>query len=483
MDNILSTSVVSTSSTDQVRYLNLIERLQFLSKLQGDMIEAVGRLLESEKSVGVRLVGLNAVFTRDHRLIEQVFVSRQQNYCKSREYELLIRLLGKGLLTTNDIPAWTRNRRMMQPMFSHRALPVFEHTMVAVIDRLLGRWATRPKETPIDISAEMMHVTLGVVGSALFGMSFQVEDLDRVGHHVDVGVKVAINAAKVLSTGLARIVPGLSVDNAMRIRPFGHRQLVQAADELEKTILALIAERRKAAAAGRSVGNDLLSQLIGLRDEETGASLSDRQICDEVATFLLAGHETTATALAWMWTVLSKNPQVRADLYDEVDTVLAGRTPTVEDIPSLPICGAVFQETLRLYSPVHTLVREAIEIDEFKGSTITPGTIVVPSLYFAHRDPDVWDNPEGFDYMRFMPGAPKPPRGAYLPFGGGKRICIGAGFAQMEAVLITAMIAQRYTLDLVPGHNPEALPQVTYRPKCGIPMVLHERTAQGADAA
>lgn len=478
----MSTSTVN-NSTEQVRYLNLVEMSQLLRNLQGNVVEAVGKLLECEKSVGARLAGINVVFTRDHRLIEQIFVSRQQNYCKPREYELLVRLLGKGLLTTNDVPAWTRNRRMMQPMFAHRALPVFEPTMVTVIDRLLEDWATRPKGTPIDVSAEMMHVALGVVGSALFGMSFQVEELDKVGHHVDIGVKVAIDAAKVLSTVLARIVPGLSVDSAMRIRPFGRRQLVQAANELETTIFALIAERRKSAAAGQSAGNDLLSQLIELRDEATGASLSDRQICDEVATFLLAGHETTATALAWMWMVLSKNPQMRADIYDEVDTVLAGRTPTVDDIPSLPICGAVFQETLRMYSPVHTLAREAIEVDEFNGSTIEPGMIIVPSLYFAHRDPDVWDNPEGFDYSRFMPGAPKPPRGAYLPFGGGKRICIGAGFAQMEAVLITAMIAQRYTLDLVPGHNPEALPQVTYRPKHGIPMVLHERTAQGVDIA
>ncbi len=215
---------------------------------------------------------------------------------------------------------------------------------------------------------------------------------------------------------------------------------------------------------------------MSARDPETGAAMTDQQLRDEVMTMLIAGHETVASALAWTWYLLAGAPEVEAKLHEEVDRVLAGRPPTADDLPKLPITGMIFDEALRLYPPAWIITRKALADDEIGGYHIPAGTLVVTSPYVTQRDARFWDSPDAFDPERFSPErSVGRPRFAYYPFGGGPRLCIGNHFAMVEAGLIIAAVAQRYSLRLVPGQQIAVEPSVTLRPKHGLMMTLLRR--------
>jgi cytochrome P450 len=212
------------------------------------------------------------------------------------------------------------------------------------------------------------------------------------------------------------------------------------------------------------------------RDQDTGEQMTDAQFRDEVMTIFLAGHETTASALSWTWYLLSIHPDVRARMHEELDRVLAGRPPTIEDLSQLAYTKQVVQEALRLYPPAWVVGRCPTEDDRIGGYFIPAGSLVFTCPWVTHRHPDFWEGPEGFDPERFAPQrVAERPRFAYFPFGGGPRQCIGNTFALVEAQLVLATVAQRWRLDLVPGTRvqPEAL--ITLRPRGGLPMTLHRR--------
>ena len=216
--------------------------------------------------------------------------------------------------------------------------------------------------------------------------------------------------------------------------------------------------------------------LVFARDEETGQSMSDKQLRDEVMTIFLAGHETTANALGWTWYLLSRHPEVTRRLETELAEVLGGQTPTLDDLSKLNYTSMVIQEAMRLYPPVWIIGRNAVKADQIDGYDIPADSSIMLSPYVTHRHTNFWDNPEGFDPERFNPERAKGrPYFAYFPFGGGPRLCIGNNFALMEAKLVLATVAQRYRLELVPGHPVEPEPLVTLRPKHGLLMTLHPR--------
>jgi cytochrome P450 len=221
--------------------------------------------------------------------------------------------------------------------------------------------------------------------------------------------------------------------------------------------------------------DDLLGMLLAARDEETGEGMSDTQLRDEVLTLFVAGHETTATTLAWAWSLLAAHPEVEQRLHAEVDTVLGGRTPTVADLPALSYTRMIVDETLRLY-PAGWLFSRMPEADEeVDGYRIPAKSTVFISPYITHRHPDFWQNADTFDPQRFAPEQSESrPRYAYFPFGGGPRMCIGNNFALMEAHLIVAMIAQTYRLRLAPGAVVEPKAGVTLHPE-GIQAILEPR--------
>jgi cytochrome P450 len=219
---------------------------------------------------------------------------------------------------------------------------------------------------------------------------------------------------------------------------------------------------------------DLLSMLMKARDPGTDQGMDETQWRDEVLTLLFAGHETTAAALAWTWALLAQHPHVQARLHQEVVAVLGGRTPTSTDLPNLPYTKRVIEEALRLYPPTWITARTPLEDDEIGGYAIPAGSVVLLSPYVMHRHPRFWEAPTVFDPERFTPArAVGRPRYAYFPFGGGPRQCLGKHFALQEAQLIVAMVAQRYRLQLVPGHPIIPQPLLALRPRDGVRMMLY----------
>jgi cytochrome P450 len=220
----------------------------------------------------------------------------------------------------------------------------------------------------------------------------------------------------------------------------------------------------------------LLARLIAARDEQTGGGMSAQEVRDHVITIFLAGHETTAMAMTWTWFLLSQHPEVESKLHAELDSVLGGRAPTHEDLGKLTYARMVVEESMRIYPPVHTIGREAIADDTLAGKRVPKGSTILISPWVLHRHLKLWDNPGRFDPERFSPErVAARPRFSYLPFGGGKRICIGAAFALAEATILLATLGQRYSLRVVPGHPVEPQGLITLRARHGMKMLLTPR--------
>jgi len=243
--------------------------------------------------------------------------------------------------------------------------------------------------------------------------------------------------------------------------------------EFDRVVDRLIKERTR---DPESYPKDLLARLVGARDEQTGAGMSAQEVRDHVITIFLAGHETTAMALTWTWFLLSQHSDVESKLHAEIDSVLAGRAPTHEDLSKLVYTRMVIDESMRIYPPVHTIARQAIGDDVLAGIRIPKNSTVMISPWLLHRHLKLWDNPSVFDPERFSPERSSGrARFSYLPFGGGKRICIGAAFSLAEATVLLAALAQRYRLALAPGHRVEPQGLITLRARYGMKMLLHPR--------
>ena len=243
--------------------------------------------------------------------------------------------------------------------------------------------------------------------------------------------------------------------------------------EFDQVIDRLIEERTR---NPEGYPKDLLARLIAARDEQTGGGMSAQEVRDQIITIFLAGHETTAMAMTWTWFLLSQHPHVESKLHAELNSVLGGRAPTHEDLSKLIYTRMVVEESMRIYPPVHTIGREAIAADTLVGKRIPKGSTILISPWVLHRHVKHWDNPGRFDPERFSPQrAAARPRFSYLPFGGGKRICIGAAFALAEATILLATLAQRYSLRVVPGHPVEPQGLITLRARHGIKMLLTPR--------
>jgi cytochrome P450 len=388
--------------------------------------------------------------------VKHVLQDNHQNYVKGLIIDRTKVLIGDGLFTSEG-SFWRRQRRLAQPAFHRQRSAGFATAMTDATAAMLARWdAHAGSGVPFDVAAEMNRLTLRVVGQTLFSM-----DLD--GAAADVGRALQVALAYVDRRALLVAPSPLIVPTPQNLRFRRARRV------LDRVVYDIIETRRR----DGSQTSDLLSMLLQARDEETGEGMSDRQLRDEVMTFLLAGHETTAAALAWTWYLLARHPAVEARLRAEVDTVVGDRTPTVEDLPALSYTRMVVEETMRLYPPVWGIGRQTIGEDTLGGYRVPAKVVVSISPYVTHRHPACWDDPERFDPERFTPErAAGRSRFAYLPFSGGPRLCIGSEFALMEAQLVIAMVVQRYRLALVPGRVVEPEVRLTLRPRGGLPATL-----------
>ena len=322
---------------------------------------------------------------------------------------------------------------------------------------MLDGWEARATQgRPLDVALEMTLLAQRIIVRTMFGT-----DLGEEGTRI----------ARAFDTALAGIDARFVVPLWVSRLPLpANRRFEKALATIDGAVRRIIAGRRR---DGREGGGDLLGMLMEARDAETGETMSEGQIRDEVTTIYLAGHETTAVTLAWTWYLLSKNPAVARGVREEVSRVLGDRTPGIGDLPNLTYTRMVVDEVLRLYPAAWMISRTAVGDDEIGGYCIPAGLTVFLSPYVTHRRPELWPNPEGSPRALRPESGSGRPRFAYFPFGGGPRLCIGNNFALTEATLVIAMTAQRYRLDLVPGQTVKAKPRGTLRPRPAVWMTPH----------
>jgi cytochrome P450 len=388
--------------------------------------------------------------------VQRVLVGEHQSFTKGRALAEAKRILGEGLLTSEG--EWhRRQRRLMQPLFVHGRIGAYGGQMVDAAERAAARWRGGRQ---CDVHGEMSRLTLSIVGRTLFDADVEAEATE-IGRALTESIEM-LNRFMLPFSGLWERLPTATA-----------RRLRRARARLDATIYALIAERR---ASGVDRG-DLLSLLLRARDEEDrSVRMSDEQVRDEAMTIFLAGHETTAVALTWTWYLLARNPGVETRLHEELARELEGRSPTVADLARLPYTERILAESMRLFPPAWVIGRRARVDVDLDGYRIPSGAIVILSPFVTHRDARWYPEPLRFDPDRFTPEARSlRPRHAYFPFGGGPRVCIGEGFAWMEARLLLATLAQRVRFRLAPDQGVGLHPRVTLRPRGGLPMTVIRR--------
>jgi cytochrome P450 len=420
-----------------------------------------GLMREYGDLVSLRVLNFRILLLNHPDHIEDVLVNHARKFIKGRVLLANKRVFGRGLLTSEG-DFWLRQRRLAQPAFHRARIAGYASTMVEYTERLLHEWQDGEER---DIHKEMMRLTLQIVGKTLFDADVE-RDAQDIGKSMELLLELSANFRRTIF--IPHWVPtptNLRMERAIR--------------QIEKVLYRMIAEKR---ASGRDSG-DLLSMLLAAQDED-GSRMTDQQLRDEAITLFLAGHETTANTLSWIWWLLAQNPDVEAKLHSELRTVLAGRSPSLDDLPKLVYTNHIITESMRLYPPAWGTARTAIEDHEIAGYAVPKGSGVSFAQWTVHRDPRWYDAPEEFrperwdgDFLKRIP------RFAYFPFGGGPRQCIGNSFALMEAALTLATIAQQYRFRLVEGHPVVPLASITLRPRYGIRVVLESRSAKSRVAA
>jgi cytochrome P450 len=402
---------------------------------------------------GMRIGRFRSLFINHPDLIEDVLVNNARKYHKGRILQANKFLFGEGLLTSEG-DFWLRQRRLSQPAFHRARVGTYAATMGEYAEQMAATWRNGEER---DIHEEMMQLALRIVGKTLFDADV-TRDAKEVGETMDILLRIAANFGRTI------LVP-LWVPSPRNIRAkLGIRRL-------EKVIYRIIAQRR---ASGHDAG-DLLSILLQAQDED-GTRMNDRQLRDETITLFLAGHETTANTLSWTWMLLAQNPAVEKKFHEELDGVLGGRVPALDDLQKLTYLNHVLTESLRLYPTAWGMARLAAEEHEIAGYPVRVGYGVAFAQWVVHRDARWFDAPLEFRPERWENGLAKQLRRfAYFPFGGGPRQCIGNAFALMEASVVLATIGQKYRFKLVPRHKVTPLASITLRPKDGIRVKLETR--------
>jgi cytochrome P450 len=393
-------------------------------------------------------------------------------FVKAEDTRRLRGLLGNGLLTSEG-DFWQRQRRLSQPMFHQQRISGYGTVMVDYTRRMLQTWQVGQV---LDVHEAMMRLTLDIVMKTIFNRDVSDSEASDVAHALDEAMNWYMANGEDADepdreNWLDRTVQ--AIYHTLQSLGVGigasDRRYQEAVTQLDRTLYAMIQQRR----CNQDAGEDLLGMLMQIEDADDGSRMSDRQLRDEVATMLLAGHETTANTLSWTWMLLAQHPQVRIQLQTELDRVLQGRRVTVADLPQLPYANWIVKEAMRLYPPVTDVSREATEDCEVGGHQIAKGTTLVMSQWVMHRHERYFPEPEKFDPERWADDFEgQLPRGVYFPFGDGPRICIGKSFALMEAVLILVTIAQQFELHLIPNQLIELQPSITLRPRRGIQVQL-----------
>lgn len=444
------------------------ESISVLSLLRGhqfDPFERWTRIRRDHGPVAHYHYGIfNNFFISSAEGAKRVFQDNVGNYTKEHtSYKMVRRLVGNGLLTSEG-SFWLRQRRLAQPAFHRERIARMAGPMTAAALETAQRWEAKAASgETVSMMNEMSNLTLKVVGDALFGAA------------VSAQATTVAESWEVLSQQMVERFSRLRLLPPILPTKYD-REFRRAREKMFSVVDEIIAGKR---AHGES--DDLLSMFMQARDEDTGEQMSDAQLRHEVTTMLLAGHETTAVVLAWVWALLAHYPAVAQKLRDELDRVLAGRTPTAADVSQLPYAKSVIEEAMRLYPPVYILQRHVRENDVVCGFRVYKGGSVVISPLILHRHPSYWERPDDFLPERWMDSAAENqrPRFSYIPFSGGPRQCIGDNFSRLESILLLATLAQRFEPVPVRAELPKPEFLVLARPAGGVPMILRRRSAAG----
>lgn len=422
-----------------------LEMLRTIWSFQKDPLGTLAQVTSKYGDLVAYRFGPFPVVLLNHpEAVHRALVDNHPNYGKKHSpfYKMLRTFLGDGLVTS-DGPFWLRQRRLAQPAFARKKIEAMGPTMVGCTEEMIANWRRLPPGSRIDVGEEMMRLTLRIAGLLLFSRDLSFTS-QAVGTALD---EIQVQMGERFSS-LLPLPPVLPTPRDRRFRA--------ARARLQHLALEFVTERRQ----DPNPPDDLLTSLLQAHDPETGESMTDQQLCDELMTFLLAGHETTANSLTWAFSLLSLHPQTRRRLEAELSS----------DQPhERGLCDRVILETLRLYPPAWVFGRRSYGADHFRGYDIGPNQIVTVSPYILHRHPEFWPNPEGFDPDRFLQAIP---RGAFVPFAAGPRQCIGNHFALLESRLILSTVARQVRLNLAPGFRPTLEPQITLRPGGGMPVTL-----------
>lgn len=435
-----------------------------LREFQRDRISVLHSLARSDLDIVAVPMGpilRRVVVVTSPSLAQEILVTQQADFVKSLDLTVFLRpALGDGLLTSESAahaerkelligsaksrgaPPHERQRRLLAPAFAPKRIAAYAATMAERAER---HASALTNGASIDLAESLMHLTFEIVGKTLFDAEV-TKDAKSVGEALTVAMEVAVGQL----SSLVPVPPQIPTPGNLRYR--------RAVRRLDDVIYRIIRERR---AEGGDRG-DVLSMLLSAKDED-GSEMSNRQVRDEAMTLFLAGHETTANALAWTFYLLARNPDARARMESELDAL--GKTPTNEDLKKLPYTLAILKESMRLYPPAYMVSRVNVRDVNVGGYALEKNTAVFINVTGIHRRRDVWADPDRFDPDRFLDDHEKQlPRGAYLPFGAGPRVCIGNHFAMMEGHLLLATIARRVRFELThPDVKPE--PLVTLRPQ------------------
>jgi cytochrome P450 len=461
-----------------------------LRELREDRLGFVRRTdAECDGIIELRLLGRAAYYINSLELLDQVLIEKARSFDKSSLIRyMLYPLAGEGLFTSGG-ELWRRQRRTMAPIFQQREIAGFAAGMVECARRGMSEWQDGQQ---IDMARETTRIAMSIVGRALFDAD-TFDEADALGGALTVALAWASSNAGTpvpMLQGLIRrrlraVSRLLPPANAARTEAFADRlhgpvlfitprarRLLAAVRLLDERVARMIQERR-ASGLGR---RDLLTRLLTARDETDDAAMSDRQVRDEVLTLFVAGHETTAAALAWSLDLLVHHPEIQARAQAEVDAL--GRPPSVEDLPRLAYLGRVFKEALRLYPPVYLFGRETNCGVEIGGRHFARGTVFFVSPYALHHRSEWWPDPETFDPDRFSVEAEASrPRLSYIPFSIGPRVCIGNHFALMEGQLVLATLLEQTRFEAVRSERVEPEPSTTLRPRGGIPLRVFSKRA------
>jgi cytochrome P450 len=408
-----------------------------------------------EPLAAFKLMGSLVLLAVHPEAIEQVFQETGTRFRKGYSTFATDLALGNSVLKAEG-EAWRAQRKLMAPAFHNRQIKRYAEVMVRQIGLMLAGWE---KKARVDVHVEMMRVTQEIVTQSLFSTLLDYE-----------GQSLAQAMSDILD-GMATEVSGIEVVLPHSFPTPARRRLRLAVERVNAVAQGVIDNRR----AQSGEHSDLLGMLMAARDEN-GLGMSDRQLLDEIRLMYIAGHETSANALTYAVALVSQHPDVRLALEAEVAEVLGDRPPVFEDAAKLVYTGAVLKEAMRLYPPVWMTARTSTEVTPLVGIRVPKGTSIFLSAWVTHRDGRWFDEPLRFKPERWLDGAEKRvPKGAYFPFGGGPRICIGMGFAQVELAFTLAMIAQRYRLDLPPGGTITTVPSGTIRPRNGLPVLVTPR--------